>query len=79
MVVPGITDELNELKELVEVLARLDYLEKVQLLAYHRLGVYKWEELGLDYQLKDVNPPDQEDLVKMKELFTQNGIDVEIN
>lgn len=79
VVVPGITDELDELKELVEMLARLEYLEKVQLLAYHKLGIHKWKELGLDYQLEDVNPAKQAKLVKIKELFTEAGINVEIN
>ena len=78
VLVPGITDNLNDLKELLALLSPLDYLEKVELLPYHRLGVHKWEELGLDYQLADIKPPKKDDLVKIKGIFIAAGIDAVI-
>ena len=38
----------------------MDNVEKVEVLPYHTLGVYKWKELGIEYELKDIAPPTQE-------------------
>ena len=35
-------------------------MEKIEVLPYHKLGVYKWENLGLEYKLKDVEAPTDE-------------------
>ena len=42
------------------LLRRLDNVEKVEVLPYHTLGVYKWKELGIPYQLEGIDPPSQE-------------------
>ncbi|MBM7557602.1 pyruvate formate-lyase-activating protein [Halanaerobacter jeridensis] len=78
VIVPGITDDLDKIKELASYLKSLSYLKKVQLLPYHRLGVHKWEELGLDYQLSETEPPSEEKLEKIKEIIKQQNIKVEI-
>jgi pyruvate formate lyase activating enzyme len=78
VIVPGVTDDLAQIKDLAEYLAQLSTLEKVQLLPYHRLGVNKWEELGLDYQLENVEPPTAESLEEIKDVFLSLGIKTEI-
>lgn len=37
----------------------LHNVARVEILPYHTLGAYKWEELGYTYALKDVLPPDK--------------------
>ena len=32
----------------------------IDILPYHTLGVFKYEELGIDYQLKGIEPPTAE-------------------
>ena len=78
VVVPSITDDLDEIKKMASDLASNSYLKKVQLLPYHRLGVYKWDELGLTYQLQNVEPPSEDTLGKIKEIISRKGIKVEI-
>lgn len=57
VLVTGITDDDNYLIDLKSFLDNLKNVEKVQVLPYHSMGEYKWNELGLDYKLKNVLPP----------------------
>ncbi|GAB6137178.1 pyruvate formate-lyase-activating protein [Halanaerobaculum tunisiense] len=75
VIVPGWTDNLDEIELLVEKLSSLEQLEKVELLPYHQLGVHKWEELDLEYQLEGVEPPSEEKLAEIKEVFTNQGLE----
>lgn len=60
VLVPGITDIDDDLSRLGTFIGGLSNVEKVEVLPYHKLGVYKWEALGLEYPLKEVEPPDEE-------------------
>ena len=55
--VPEITDEDDYLYRTREFIAQLKTVERVEVLPYHTLGVFKWDELGIPYTLKDVDPP----------------------
>ena len=59
VLVPGITTDSNDLKQLKDWIDTLPTVEKVEVLPYHTLGVYKWKELGLDYPLEGIDPPGQ--------------------
>lgn len=74
VVVPGINDKIDYLEELAELLVPLANLEKLELIAYHELGVHKWETIGLEYELKGTNPPSAEQMDKFREIFVQKGI-----
>lgn len=60
VLVPGISDDKHDLFRLRDFISTLTNVEKVEVLPYHKLGMYKWESLGLEYQLKDVEPPTDE-------------------
>jgi pyruvate formate lyase activating enzyme len=64
VLVPGITDEKEDLEKLRAFIDTLENVEKVEVLPYHKLGVYKWHTLGLKYPLEHVEPPTEE-VVKM--------------
>ena len=57
VLVPGITTEEDELYRLRSFLDTLKTVERVEVLPYHTLGVFKWKELGIPYQLEGVDPP----------------------
>ena len=44
-------------------------IERVEILPYHTLGVHKYEAMGLDYQLKGVEPNTSEQLEEARVLF----------
>ena len=60
VLVPGLTDDLDDLAKTAEFAAGLGNVERVEVLPFHQMGRYKWERLGLDYTLKDVEPPTAE-------------------
>lgn len=53
VVVPGITFDEKELTELGMFLKTLHNLEKLEVLPYHSMGKVKYDNLGIDYVLKD--------------------------
>lgn len=62
VLVPGNTDNQEDLMHLGEFIRSLTNVEKVEILPYHKLGVYKWEALGLTYPLEQVQPPTEEEV-----------------
>lgn len=60
VLVPGITDSVEHLEQLSAFIHTLHNVEKVEVLPYHKLGVYKWSTLGYQYPLEGVEPPTAE-------------------
>ncbi|WP_281519789.1 pyruvate formate-lyase-activating protein [Acidaminococcus timonensis] len=60
VLVPGYTDNPASLQRTREFLDTLTNVQRVEVLPYHNMGLYKWEELGIPNQLKDVEPPTEE-------------------
>lgn len=70
VIVPGITDDEEHLKQLKEFIDKIPNVEKVELLPYHLLGVNKYEGLGIKYPLEGVEAMDKETTQKyQKEIF----------
>lgn len=69
VLVPGITDDEALLEELAAFIATLKNVERVEVLPYHALGVYKYEQLGLDYPLREVPAPDEESLHRARRIL----------
>ncbi|MEG2246145.1 MAG: pyruvate formate-lyase-activating protein [Peptostreptococcaceae bacterium] len=76
VLVPGITDSKENLELMGEFINTLKNVDRVELLPYHTLGVHKWENLGYDYELKDVPDATKEDVEKASEVLAQFGIKV---
>ncbi|MFS0820472.1 pyruvate formate-lyase-activating protein [Bacillus sp. 1P02SD] len=60
VLVPTISDNDEDLTNLSAFIKTLKNVEKIEVLPYHKLGIYKWESLSLEYKLKDVEPPTEE-------------------
>jgi pyruvate formate lyase activating enzyme len=63
--VPGLTDQEEDLVKLGEFLAELKSLKALDVLPYHTMGISKYEQMKLEYPLKDVEAMDKE---KAKEI-----------
>ena len=57
VLVPGLTDDAQEVSEIAKFSASLGNVERVDVLPFHQMGRFKWRQLGLDYELDDVKPP----------------------
>lgn len=70
VLVPTITDNEEDLKNLGRFIRELSNVKKVEILPYHQLGMYKWEALGMEYPLKDIPTPSDEEVERAYELIT---------
>lgn len=69
VLVPTINDSESDLTSLKEFIDTLNNVEKIELLPYHELGVFKWEELGLNYKLKHISPPTEDSIKFSKQIL----------
>ena len=68
VLVPGITDKKEDLLQLKKFLDSIN-VEKFEFLPYHKLGKYKWEKLGLSYELEDVRTANNDDVKRAKKIM----------
>lgn len=76
VLVPGITDDTDNLEKLGQFVSTLKNVERFELLPYHSMGIHKWENLGIDYELKDVPNATKEDIKKASDVISKFGVKV---
>lgn len=69
VLVPGITDKAEDLHKLKDFISSLSSVKKVEVLPYHSMGRFKWEELGFEYTLDGVPEATLEDVEKAKKIL----------
>jgi len=60
VLIPGWTDDADEIAGLADFAAGLGNVERVDVLPFHQMGRFKWHELGMEYALAEVSPPTAE-------------------
>jgi pyruvate formate lyase activating enzyme len=60
VLVPGLTDETENIAQIARFSADLGNVQRVDVLPFHQMGRFKWKELKLNYSLEDVQPPGTE-------------------
>jgi len=71
----GENDDIAEMVQIADMLANYSCIETVELLQYHKYGVVKYETLGLEYMGENFEPPSDEHILRIKEVFNRKGID----
>ena len=69
VLVPGYTDKEEDLLNLKQFLSELKTVRKVEILPYHDMGKYKWEQLGCKYELEGVRLATPEDVERAKKIL----------
>ncbi len=73
VLVPSINSNDAWLLQLNAFLSTLENVEKVEILPYHTLGVYKWMNLGIPYKLNGIDPPDKQMLDHANQLLNTSS------
>ncbi|MCD7779234.1 MAG: pyruvate formate lyase-activating protein [Candidatus Gastranaerophilales bacterium] len=71
VLIPNITDKKEYLYELGRFMSKLNNIKALDILPYHNMAIPKYENLGIDYPLKDIIPPSKEDTIKAREIILQ--------
>ncbi|MBB3696139.1 pyruvate formate lyase-activating protein [Flammeovirga yaeyamensis] len=79
VLVPGWSDQEEYLHELGQHFKDYKTIEKIEIQPYHKLGVHKWEAMGMEYGLEGVEPPTKEQIEKTVEIFSQYFKEVHVN
>ena len=69
VLVPGVTDGEEELKQLKQFIDSLKTVKRVEILPYHALGQFKWENLNIPYPLEDVPTPTPEQVAEAEAIL----------
>lgn len=76
VVVPKITDDDELLDRLANYVSKFDNVEKVEILPYHKLGEFKYKELGMKYVLEGVEELSKERFKNAVSIFEKYKLKV---
>ncbi|MBQ2642500.1 MAG: pyruvate formate lyase-activating protein [Eubacterium sp.] len=71
VVVPHVTMNREELYELGKFIGTLKMVKSLDALPYHDMGVVKYEQLGIDYPLKDIEPATKEQAKEARKIILE--------
>jgi pyruvate formate lyase activating enzyme len=74
VLVPYLTNKRANVEALASFVATLGNVQRVEILPFHKLGEYKWEELGKPYTLRAVPAATAEDVEEARAVFAEFGI-----
>lgn len=69
VIIHGITDDEEDLLKLKEFISSLNNVKKVELMPYHELGKFKWENLGFNYELDGIPAATSKDIGRAKRIL----------
>ena len=74
VLVPGLTDDAEDIARVAEFAAGLGNVQRVDVLPFHQMGRYKWKRLGMSYALDDTEPPSTEVVERTIAVFRRVGL-----
>ena len=76
VVLPGINDNKQELAKLGEYIMSLQINPTLEIIPYHKLGIHKWQELGLKYTLNNLKIPTKAQIKKVVDYFKKQNLKI---
>jgi pyruvate formate lyase activating enzyme len=74
VLVPGLTDDPKDVQSIAGFAASLGNVQRVDVLPFHQMGRFKWQALGLEYQLGDAEPPSPAAVEQVCGVFREEGL-----
>ena len=74
VLVPSLTDDFDDIAHIAEFCAGLGNVSRVDVLPFHQMGGFKWKQLGIAYELENVEPPTRETVDKACQIFREHGL-----
>ena len=79
VLVPGWSDQPEYLHALGQYFKDYNTIERIEIQPYHILGAHKWDALGWEYKLRDVVPPDHDQIDSAVSIFSHYFKEVRVN
>ena len=76
VLVSGLTDGVDNVERVADFCAGLESVQRVEILRFHQMGRDKWQKLGLQYALENVEPPGAELTERVRGQFRGRGLTV---
>lgn len=76
VLVPGLTDDPDNVEQAARIVSAWPNVERVEVLPFHQMARDKWDSLGIDYQLADVEPPSKQATEAARNIFRDHGLTV---
>ena len=76
VLVPGYTDDVEDLKRWAEYVSKYSNVKRVDILPFHQMAIYKWEKERKNYTLREVLPPTKEAVRFAENIFLSYGLPV---
>ena len=74
VLVPGLTDDPDEVAGIARFAAGLGNVERVDVLPFHQMGRFKWKKLDRRYALEDTRTPSVEEVERVCAAFRAEGL-----
>ncbi len=74
VLVPGLTDAEDNIRAVAEFVATLGNVQRVEVLPFHQYGISKYEELRIEYPLKDTPSAEEADVARARAIFAEAGV-----
>jgi len=74
VLVPGLTDDPEDMGKTAAFAASLGNVERVDVLPFHQMGRFKWKALGREYPLEHVEPPSTDTVDRACAVFRATGL-----
>jgi pyruvate formate lyase activating enzyme len=74
VLVPGLSDDADNISRIASFAASLGNVERAEVLPFHQLGQFKWQKLGIPYQLEHTEPPTADAVERAVGLFKAEGL-----
>ncbi len=74
--IPGYSDDYKDIDKFIDLAKSMKSMKAIEFLPYHRLGVDKWKNMGMNYELESVPIPSKKNIDEIKNYMINSGLKV---